>query len=104
MVGTSAAPSRPYRGQPAADRRAERREKLLAAGLELLGTEGHGGTTVRGVCREAGLTPRYFYESFEDLDALLLAVFDRIVAEASATVLEAIAAAPAEARPKSHAA
>ena len=51
------------------DRRAERRTLLLDAAFELLGTEGWGGTTVRAVCQEARLNPRYFYESFEDLDA-----------------------------------
>ena len=34
--------------------------------------------TVRGVCREAGLNNRYFYENFADLDALLDAVVDRL--------------------------
>jgi AcrR family transcriptional regulator len=53
--------TRPYRGVPADDRRAGRRARLLSAGLELLGSEGYSGTTVRGVCGRARLTPRYFY-------------------------------------------
>ena len=32
---------------------------------------------MRGVCRKTGLNPRYFYESFEDRDALLVALYDR---------------------------
>jgi AcrR family transcriptional regulator len=66
---------------PAADRVAERRALLLDAGLELLGTLGLAGTTVRGVCAAARLNARYFYESFADIDALVVAVFDRVVAE-----------------------
>lgn len=78
---------------PAADRRAERRRRLLDAGLELLGTVGLAGTTVRGVCQGARLNPRYFYESFATLDDLAVAVYDRIVDELTAEVLAALAAA-----------
>jgi AcrR family transcriptional regulator len=82
-----------YRGVSAQERTAQRRERLLEAGLELLGTEGAAGTTVRAVCRRAGLTPRFFYESFADLDALLVAVYDAIVAEATTRMLTAMATA-----------
>jgi AcrR family transcriptional regulator len=95
---------RPYRGVPAEDRRAKRRERLLQSGFELLGTRGAPGATVRGVCQRARLTPRYFYESFPDLDALLVAVLDRIVGEATARILAAVEAAPHDARAKSRAA
>ena len=54
---------------------------MIEAAFELLGTEGWSGTTVRAVCQKARLNPRYFYESFEDLDALVVAVYDRLVAE-----------------------
>src|SRR5207253_3251240 len=91
------------RGESAEDRRAARRERLLDAGFDLLGTEGHAGTTVRGVCERARLTPRYFYESFEDLDALLVAAFDRLVAELTTVVLVALEAAPGDARAKAEA-
>jgi AcrR family transcriptional regulator len=85
------------------ERRAGRREQLLDAGLEILGTDGWQATTVRGVCQQAKLNPRYFYESFEDLDALLLAVFDRIAAEALEAVLGALEDAPADALGRSRA-
>jgi AcrR family transcriptional regulator len=96
--------TRTYRGASAEDRHAERRERLLAAGLELLGTKGYGGTTVRGVCQRAKLTPRYFYESFEDLEALLVAVFDDMLADTTAAVLAAIEEAPEDAHAKARAA
>lgn len=70
-------PVRPYGGVSAADRVADRRTRLLDAGLELFGTRGYSATGVKDVCREAGLTDRYFYESFADRTALFLAVFDR---------------------------
>jgi AcrR family transcriptional regulator len=56
------------------------------------------------VCARAGLTERYFYESFTDREQLVLAVFDRITAEAAEVVLAAIEAAPHEARPRTRAA
>lgn len=74
-----------------ADRRAERRDLLLDAALDLLGTEGWSGTTVRAVCQAARLNPRYFYESFGDLDALVVAVYDRLVDELQAAVRTAVA-------------
>jgi len=84
---------RGWAGIPAAERRATRRTRLLDAAFELLGTDGWSATTVRGVCLAAKLNPRYFYESFESLDALLVAVYDRTVEELAATVYRAVEAA-----------
>jgi len=83
-----------YGGIPAAQRRAERRARLLDAGLDVLGTEGWTATTVRAVCERARLNPRYFYESFPTLDDLLVAVFERIADEAMEAVVAAVAANP----------
>lgn len=81
--------TRSYRGASADERRARRRAALLAAGLELMGTRGWAGTTVRGVCAEAGLNDRYFYESFADLDALRLAVVEELTGQGTAAILAA---------------
>jgi AcrR family transcriptional regulator len=85
---------RSWAGVSADDRKAERRLLLLDAGFDLLGTEGSAGTTVRAVCASAELNPRYFYESFADLDALLVAVYDRLVQELQVAVEKAVASAP----------
>jgi AcrR family transcriptional regulator len=85
-------PSR-WAGVAPADRRAERRTLLLDAAFDLLGTEGWSGTTVRAVCQAARLNPRYFYESFDDLDALVVAVYDRLVAQLGDAIVTAIAEA-----------
>lgn len=90
-TGTPPVQTRPYKGVPAAQRRAERREKLVRAGLELFGTRGIHATRVDDVCAEAGLTKRYFYESFTDLDALVGAVVDEVIAGLAAVVVPAIA-------------
>lgn len=69
---------RDYGGVSASDRRAERRRKLLEAGRHVWGSSGIGEVTVRGVCSQAGLVPRYFYEQFPDRDTLLLTIADQI--------------------------
>ncbi|MBF6183647.1 TetR/AcrR family transcriptional regulator [Nocardia farcinica] len=81
-----------WRGRTMASRSAERRELLLAAAYDLLGTEGAAATTMRAVCRRAGLSLRYFYESFADRDALLVEVHDRITHELVETVTAALMA------------
>ncbi|MDX6742468.1 TetR/AcrR family transcriptional regulator [Actinocorallia sp. A-T 12471] len=86
---TSQHRTRPYRGVPAEERRAQRRAALMEAGLELLGTRGWAATTVRGVCSLAGLNDRYFYENFADRDTLLLAIVDEQAALGTARILEA---------------
>jgi AcrR family transcriptional regulator len=90
------AATRVYGGVSADERVEARRRRLMDAGLELIGTAGWSGTSVRAVCREAGLTPRFFYESFEDLDALAVAVFDDISVQATAAILEAVVDAAPE--------
>jgi AcrR family transcriptional regulator len=90
--------SRPYRGIQAADRRADRRARLLDAGLGILGAEaGPDALTVRGVCRIAGVSARYFYESFPDRDEFVGAVYDWVIADLTATTVAAVSpAAPRE--------
>jgi AcrR family transcriptional regulator len=66
-----------------------RRRQFLEAGLELLATRGWANITVRGVCEAAGLSTRFFYESFAGLDALALAVYDEIVDETFLAVVRA---------------
>lgn len=76
------------------DRVAARRAALIEAGVELLGTQGASGVTVRAVCRGAKLTERYFYESFPDgRDALLRAVHSQVAGEAREAIIAAIAVA-----------
>jgi AcrR family transcriptional regulator len=93
-----------YRGVTADARRAERRARLLEAALELVGQGGWGAASVRAVCAEAKLTARYFYESFENREELLLALFDTITQEAAMKVVEAVAADSGDAEAKSRAA
>lgn len=82
---------RTYGGRPGADRRGERRARLLSVGRHLLtAPEGPAGFSVRGVCREAGLTPRYFYESFADAGDLARAVYDECIAAITVDTVTAL--------------
>jgi len=74
---------RPYRGVAADDRIAARRSALMDAALEVFAADGWAALSARRVCEQAGLTRRYFYESFDDIDALIGAVFDRVADEVS---------------------
>jgi AcrR family transcriptional regulator len=88
-------PVRTYGGVGAEDRVAARRGKLLEAGMELFGTRGYSATGVKDLCRAAGLTDRYFYESFAGTKALFAAVFDHVIDELFAAVAAAVEATPA---------
>ena len=69
-----------------------RRESLIEAGLEVFGTIGYANSTVSDICEHARLNRRYFYESFNSREELLLAVFEKIVEEAAAATTAAILA------------
>ena len=90
--------TRLYRGVSAEARRSERRERLIEAGLELFGTRGYHRTTVRDICATAGLTERYFYESFPGREELIVAVFEKVGGEVAERIMAAVAAAPRKAR------
>ncbi|HTU31883.1 MAG TPA: TetR/AcrR family transcriptional regulator [Solirubrobacteraceae bacterium] len=50
---------------------------MLDAGHELFGTIGYAASTIEGVCAEASLNARYFYEQFRHREELLRAVYVR---------------------------
>ena len=98
------AAERAYGGVPAEQRRAQRRAALVAAGLDIVGTQGAARLTVAGLCARAGLNERYFYESFGNVDDVLAAVLDDVIGELAAVIVAAVAAAPPDSRAKSRAA
>jgi AcrR family transcriptional regulator len=87
----SPASPRRYRGLSPEERSAQRRERLLDAGLELFGTQGYAASSIRAVSAAAGLNARYFYESFSSREELLFEVYQRTVAEVAVAVIEATA-------------
>jgi AcrR family transcriptional regulator len=77
-----------YRGVSATDRAADRRRRLLEAALEVWSASG-SKVTMTAVCASAGLIERYFYESFANLDEILVAVLDSIAEEIEQRTQEA---------------
>lgn len=70
-----------YGGKEHEVRVAERRQRLIHAGIKLFGENGFHSTTVRMVIADAGLAVRYFYESFTNMEALLIACYEHLMKE-----------------------
>ncbi|WP_410875709.1 TetR/AcrR family transcriptional regulator [Nocardia sp. A7] len=83
--------SRSYGGQTAEGRAADRRARLIDVGVEIVGTQGVSALGMRSVCRAAGLSQRFFYESFADTDALLHSVYSAALSRLEEAVAPAVA-------------
>jgi len=81
---------RRYSGQSFEDRQAERRDKLIHAAVQVAGRVGLDGASVAAICAEAGLTARYFYESFPTREAIFVEAYRAVQNE----LLARITAAP----------
>jgi AcrR family transcriptional regulator len=60
------------------ERRTQRRSQLIAAAIDVYGERGYRQATVKAVCEAAGLTERYFYESFANSEDLLIASYNAV--------------------------
>lgn len=85
-------PHRPYAGEAPEQRIARRRAAFIAAGRTLFSSLGYRKTTVRALCAEAGLTDRYFYESFASVEDLLVAVYEELMDAMQGRILAAVQA------------
>jgi AcrR family transcriptional regulator len=92
-MGTPRATPRRYAGKTAEERDEERRARLLDAGLEVFGTVGYAASAIETICSTARVATREFYALFGTKDRLLLDVDSRIVGEAAADIMVALAAA-----------
>lgn len=70
---------RTYSGIAITERTAQRRQAFIDAGIELFGTLGYQATTMRTLVSSTGLTNRYFYESFDNMEALLIACYEQLM-------------------------
>ena len=83
--------SRPYGGLTYERRLAERRRRLVEAGLDTFASEGYARTPIERICGVARVTTRHFYELFPNKEALLVAVLDHVMDHARAAVFRAMA-------------
>lgn len=94
---TTATTGRSYAGQSAEERDAVRRQRLLAASLELFGTRGYAATTVERLCSSANVSTRHFYVLYTNKEALFVDLYDQLTAASYRNVgasLEATAGRP----------
>lgn len=82
---------RPYGGLSPDERRAARRARLVEAAFDAFGERGYASTTIEGLCADAGVTARHFYEDFDGRESLLRAVFEAVVERSNAAIRDAIA-------------
>ncbi|HCT39787.1 MAG TPA: TetR/AcrR family transcriptional regulator [Moraxellaceae bacterium] len=87
---TGRTPQRTYGGESPEERMVRRRASFIAAGRVLFSQIGYRKTTMRGLCAEAGLTDRYFYESFETIEDLLVAVYEELMGEMQGHIVAAL--------------
>ncbi|WP_059013583.1 TetR/AcrR family transcriptional regulator [Streptomyces specialis] len=94
MTGRLRQPTGRYAGRTAAERRADRRRRFLAAGLELFGNgPGYRATTGAALSEAAGLSPRQFYEEFRTLEDVLAALHSQLNDAAEEVATAALAEA-----------
>lgn len=80
---------RGYAGRSAEQLRGERAARLLATALELFSARGYAKTPIEHLCAHARVTTRHFYEQFDSREALLAALYQRIVTESQRAVFTA---------------
>ncbi|AYJ47895.1 TetR/AcrR family transcriptional regulator [Rhodococcus sp. P1Y] len=91
MTTDSETSGRAYGGESAEDRDERRRRQLLDAGLRVFGSVGYRAATVRGLCREAKVADRHFYQYFDRTEDLLLAVYGECIAHLTESISHALA-------------
>jgi AcrR family transcriptional regulator len=87
------APARSYGGRSAQERSDERHARLVEAAIAVLAGQGERAT-MTAICQEAGLTERYFYESFPNRDAALVAALERVSAEIAGNAVRVLQETP----------
>jgi AcrR family transcriptional regulator len=87
---------RRYGGVDSDERQRQRKAKLIEAGLAVFGEQGYHHSTVRDVCKQAALTSRYFYESFDGMEALFRAVYTSVNRELMQATIMSLASCQPE--------
>lgn len=93
---TSGSTGRRYGGVDSEERQRQRHTKLIEAGLAVFGEKGYHQSTVRDVCKQAQLTSRYFYESFDSMESLFRAVYVSVSRELMQSTIMSLASCQPE--------
>ncbi|WP_241010730.1 TetR/AcrR family transcriptional regulator [Mycobacterium camsae] len=73
-------------------RRAETRERLISAAIDVFAEKGYGQVTIKDVCAAAGYTRGAFYSQFESLEELLFVIYHQWTAQIAEEVRSAVEA------------
>lgn len=87
-MSSTATPFR--RAAPVTARRAQTRERLMAAATAVFAERGVNGASVEEICETAGFTRGAFYSNFADKEALVLALIQADVAAQFAAAQSAL--------------
>ena len=87
---------RSYGGLTREERDAQRRQRLLEAATEIIGTKGYAATTIPGVCAASKVSTRHFYEIYPGKEDLFVDLYDRITADSYQRVGESLRASEGE--------
>lgn len=82
-----------WAGTTAEERRADRRTRLLDAGLDAFGTEGYAASSINRICKAARVTERDLYREFGGKQGLFLGVYDALIDEVLARITAELAVA-----------
>jgi AcrR family transcriptional regulator len=85
-----------WAGTTAEERRADRRARLLEAGLEAFGTEGFASSAISRICKAARVTERDLYREFGGKRGLFIGVYDALIAEVFTRITAELEQVPAE--------
>lgn len=85
-----------YSGLSGAERDAERRNRVLTAGLELIGTRGFASTSVERLCTTAKVSTRHFYVLYANKEAAFLDLYGSITARSLRAATESLVASAGE--------
>lgn len=83
---------RSYGGLAPEERDAQRKQRLLDAALEMIGTGGYAATTIPRVCALAKVSTRNFYEMYSTKEDLFIDLYDRLTASSYERVGASLAA------------
>ncbi|WP_280478928.1 TetR/AcrR family transcriptional regulator [Nocardia asiatica] len=81
---------RKYSGVAPEERVRQRRAAILDSALEQYGTTGYAAASIKQICRGAGVTERYFYESFANQEFCLAALYDNLAEAMRAETVTAL--------------
>lgn len=88
---------RRIRGLDAEERRAQRRQQVLDAALDLIAARGYANTSIEQICQTAYVATRSFYELFDSKEACYLALLEQLTQEISDRMVAAVEDAPDDA-------